>query len=105
VQVLIEHRQSDVGQERGEDATLRRSGVGVLPVAALGEDAGLQERLDQSQHTPVSDPSAHPVRQGRVVDRVETRFDISVEHPAVPWVPNWWISAIASWARRIGRNP
>jgi hypothetical protein len=22
-----------------------------------------------------------------------------------PLVPKWWISAIASWARRIGRNP
>jgi hypothetical protein len=22
-----------------------------------------------------------------------------------PRVPKWWISAIASWARRLGRNP
>jgi site-specific DNA recombinase len=66
-----------------EDAALRRAGQGVLPVAELGEHPGFEERLNQRQNALVLDPSAHPVHQGRVVDRVETRFDIRVQHPPV----------------------
>ena len=51
--------------------------------AVLGEDAGLQERLDQAQDALVRDPSTHPVHQGRVVDLVEARRDVALEHPLV----------------------
>ncbi len=47
MQVLIEHRQRDVSQQRGKDAALRRPGQGALAVAALSEDTGFEERLDQ----------------------------------------------------------
>ena len=66
MQVLIEHRQGDVGHQRGQDAALRRAGVGVLALAELGEDPGLEERLDQRQHALVLDPRPHPVQQGGV---------------------------------------
>jgi site-specific DNA recombinase len=68
---------------RSQDAALRRAGVGVLAVAALGEHTGLEERLDQSQHTLVLDPTSNTVHEGRVVDRVEARLDIGVQHPPV----------------------
>ena len=83
MQVLIEHRQRDVGQQRRQNATLRRAGVGVLVLAEFGEDPGLKERLDQQQHTLVLHSEAHPVHQGRVIDRVEACFDIRIQHPAV----------------------
>ena len=54
--MLIEHRQRDVGQQRGEDAALRRAGDGVLQVTEFGEDPGLEERLNQQQHALVLDP-------------------------------------------------
>jgi hypothetical protein len=84
LQVLIEYRQGDVGQQRRKDATLRRAGRGVPLFAELGQQPGFAERLDQREHPLVLDPSADPVHQGRVVDRVETRLDIRVQHPLIP---------------------
>ena len=81
--MLIEHRQRDVGQERGQDPALRGAGVGVLAVAGLGHHTGLEERLHQQQHAFVFHPMTHPVHQGRVVDRVETRLDVRVQHPPI----------------------
>ncbi len=43
----------------------------------------MQEGFDQRQDTFVTDPSTYPAHQGRVVDRVETRFDVGLEHPLV----------------------
>ena len=51
--------------------------------AVLGEDTGLQERLHQTQDTFVPDPTSHPVHQGGVVDLVEARLDVGLEHPLV----------------------
>jgi hypothetical protein len=66
---------------------LRCAGVAVLKGLRLGEEAGLAERLDQLQDTFVRDPSSHPAHEGRVVDRIETRLDVSVDHPrAVTWL-------------------
>ncbi len=66
------------------DAALRRPGVSVLAVADLGEDASLEERLDQTQYPLVFDPATHAVHQGHVVDRVKARLDIRIQHPAIP---------------------
>ena len=62
---------------------MRCAGVGVLVLAELGQDPGLEERLDQREHALVLDPAPHPVHQGRVVDRVEARLDVRVQHPPV----------------------
>jgi len=75
-----EHCQVRWGRE---DATLRRAGERAEFGAVDGEDPRLQERLRQAQDALVADPAAHPVHQGRVVDRVETRFDVRLQHPAV----------------------
>ena len=81
--VLIEHAQRDVGQEWGKDPSLRGPGRGVPLLTELGEDSGLEERLDQGQHALVLHPRPHPAHQGGVVDGVETRFDVGVQHPPV----------------------
>ena len=51
--------------------------------AVLGEDPGLEERLHQCQDAFVSDPSSDPAHQGGVVDGVEARLDVRVQHPLV----------------------
>jgi Recombinase zinc beta ribbon domain len=66
-----------------EDASLRRAGPGVLAVAELGEDPGLEERLDQREHTLVLDPLPHPVHQSRMRDGVKARLDVGIQHPPV----------------------
>ena len=53
-----EHCQVRWGRE---DRPLRGSGGGVPKLAILGEDAGLQERLHQSQDTSVRDSRPHPI--------------------------------------------
>jgi hypothetical protein len=50
VHVLIERAQGDIGQQRGQDASLRSAGEAVFPVAGLGEDSGLEECLHQREH-------------------------------------------------------
>src|SRR5450756_1833312 len=50
MQVLIEHRQGNVGQQRGQDATLWRAGMRLSILAEFGENPCFEERLDQQQH-------------------------------------------------------
>jgi hypothetical protein len=57
--VLIQHRQGQVAEQRGKNPTLRGAGDRVPDRAILAEDARLQERLDQRQDPPISDPSPH----------------------------------------------
>src|SRR4029450_13728714 len=47
--MLVEGRQRDIAEQWGEDPPLWGAGDGVSLGAALGEDAGLQERLEQNQ--------------------------------------------------------
>jgi site-specific DNA recombinase len=70
-----------------EDAAPRRASMGVRAVAGLGEDPGLEERLEQRQPTLVLDLPPHPVHQRRVIDRVEARFDAGIQHPPVALAP------------------
>jgi hypothetical protein len=57
--VLIQHRQGQVAEQRGKNPTLRGAGDRVPDRAILAEDARFQERLDQRQDPPISDPSPH----------------------------------------------
>ena len=86
---------------------MRGAGDRVPLDAILGEDAGFEERLHQVQDPFVSDPMSHPVHQAGVVDLVEARRDVALQHPlsSAGRDVRWWISAIASWARRFGRKP
>jgi site-specific DNA recombinase len=65
------------------DPALRGAGRGVPFLTELGEDPGLEERLDQRQHALVRHPVPHPAHQHGVVDGVETRLDVGVQHPLV----------------------
>ena len=56
---------------RSQNPTLGGAGDAVLGGASLGEDARLQERLHQREHTLVCDSRPHPVHQGRMRDFVE----------------------------------
>ncbi len=68
---------------RSQDAALGRSGLGLPRHPVLREDAGVEECLHQPHDTLVSDPLSHPAHQGRVVDLVEARRDVTFEHPGV----------------------
>jgi site-specific DNA recombinase len=68
---------------RCQDPPLGCASDRVPSTAILTEDAGLQERLHQSQDTLVSDPVSHPAHQSRVVDLVEACRDVALQHPLV----------------------
>ena len=68
---------------RSQDPTLRGAGAGVPVQAVLGEDTSLEERPDQPQNTLVGDPATDSLHQGGVVDLVEARLDVTLEHPLI----------------------
>jgi hypothetical protein len=82
-EVLVQRRQRDVGQQRGEDPALWGAGDRPLKATLLGQDPGVEERLDERQHALVFDPVAHAVHQGRVVDPVKARLDVGLDHPLI----------------------
>ena len=65
-EMLVERGERDVSHQRRENSALWRAGDRSHQPALLGHDPGLQERLDQRQHAPVSDSRSHPVQNGRV---------------------------------------
>src|SRR5204863_2947283 len=54
-----------------------------LAAAQLRHDPGLEERLDQRHGALVRDPPPYPNQGGRVRERIEARFDISLENPLI----------------------
>lgn len=59
--------------------------TGSAVEAILGKDARTKERLHKAKDAFVFDPISHATHERRMVDLVETRRDISLEHPlAVP---------------------
>src|SRR5215203_4315123 len=68
---------------RSQNPPLRGPGRGVPFLTEFGKNASLEERLDQGQHALVGHPRPDPPHQGGVVDGVETRFDVSVQHPPI----------------------
>ena len=99
-EVIVEDGQGDVGQQRGEDPTLRGAGDRVRFGPVLGEDPGLQERLHQRQDALVPDSAPHPVHEGRVVDLVEARLDVRLEHPLVAE----WVCEVVDLGDRVLRS-
>ena len=66
-----------------QNPALRRARERLFLAAQLGQDAGLEERLDQRHDALVRDSGPQPVLNGDVRDFVETRFDIRFENPLV----------------------
>jgi len=57
--------------------------LGVPRHLVLRQDTGLEERLHEAQYALVPDPMTHTAHEGRVVDLVEARRDVTLEHPGV----------------------
>jgi hypothetical protein len=60
-EVLVEDREGDVGEQGRKYPALGSTSTRLSKLAILTEDAGLQERVHQSQDTLVPDTMAHPV--------------------------------------------
>jgi len=67
----------------GEDPALVCAGDAVAFGAVPGENASLQEPLYQVQYAFVSDATSHPSHESGVVDLVEARLDVCLQHPLV----------------------
>ncbi len=72
--------QEDVGQERADACSLRRSPIRFVPLIAL-EDAGFEPLADKPQDARVGDPVRQHPQQPLVVNRVEEAADVGIEHP------------------------
>ena len=68
---------------RRQDPALGCAGDRVPIEPVLGENAGSQERLHEGQDTLVCDPIPHTAHEGGVVDPIEARLDVRLEHPQV----------------------
>jgi site-specific DNA recombinase len=68
---------------RSQDPALWGAGDRLAGVALFGQDPGLEERLHPVQDSFVSDSFSHPAHQGGVVDLVEARRDVRLEHPLI----------------------
>jgi hypothetical protein len=82
-EVLIQNRQGDVGQQRREDAALGGAGDRLAVLALFAEDPRPQERRHQAQDPLVPNATSHPAHEGGVVDLVEARRDVGLQHPLV----------------------
>jgi len=68
---------------RSQDAALGCAGDRLAVVALVAEDPRPQERRHQAQDALVSDATSHPAHEGGVVDLVEARRDVGLQHPLV----------------------
>jgi site-specific DNA recombinase len=69
---------------RSHDPALRGALAGCGRKTEFVKNSGLEERADQRHGLLVLDPCPHQSQEGRVVDVVETPFDVCVQHPPVP---------------------
>jgi hypothetical protein len=63
--------------------TLGGAGNRLSVQSILTEDAGFQERLHQSQDSPVLDATTRAVHRGHVINLIEARRDDCFEYPLV----------------------
>src|SRR5215207_1585054 len=68
---------------RSQDAALGCAGDRLAVAALVAEDPRPQERRHQTQDALVSDATSHPAHEGGVVDLVEARRDVGLQHPLV----------------------
>jgi len=72
--------EGDVGEQRGKRRALRGPRLGVGDDPAL-EHPRSQPASQQLQHLPVNNPALDLGHEGVMVDLVEARLDVGVEHP------------------------
>src|SRR5262249_4290812 len=80
---LVQGGQCEVGEQRTDDASLRRAGGPSFQPAKFGQHTGLQERLTQVDYLAVGDASTDPLDDGAVPDVVEAAFDVAFNRPRV----------------------
>lgn len=71
--MMIQRIQIHIGQQRTDDAALRRSGLTVHPFPVLQHPA-LEHLLEVSHHSPISNPLRYARQQSFVRDRVKYRL-------------------------------
>ena len=70
-----------------ENTPLRGSGQRLLPIPEFGKDPGFQERFHQAADTLILDPHPQPAHQYRMINFVETGFDVGLQDPVVITAP------------------
>jgi hypothetical protein len=78
--------QIDVGEQGGDDATLRGSFLAWYEFDPH-HDTAFQEAADECQHPFVRYPACHLPKQSLMRDGVKTRADISFNHPGILYLP------------------
>jgi hypothetical protein len=77
---LIEPVKVDIGEDRADDSTLRRAAEGGS-VVPFFEVSRLEQILDQDQESVVVDLLSEDRHHDRMINIVETSFDITLDEP------------------------
>src|ERR1039457_28085 len=78
-----DHRPGYLLRWGRDDPALGRPCSCLFPVPEFREDPGFQERLYQRAGTLILDPHPEAVHQCRMINFVETGFDVGLEYPPV----------------------
>ena len=77
----IQFIENNVGEQRGEDTSLRRALIGVNLFTAWKHYGGFQHFLDNAQQPPVLyAQSPHLPHEFGMIDIIEKAFDIYINH-------------------------
>ena len=79
---MVQRVEIDVRQQRTEHRSLRRSLL-RRPALQAVQDALLQERFEQLQHSSVRHLLRHPLHQPVVRNRVEVALQVGIHDPGV----------------------
>ena len=102
----VEHGQIDVGEQRGDDPTLRGPHPRRGPAARL-QHPGREPLPQQLQHPPVRDTAFHQGQQSAVVDTPNVVTDVGVQHvcAAPRAADSQRLQGLHCTALRFGRKP
>ena len=75
----VQHMQVDVGQQRRDHSTLRRSRHRVAHHPVF-HHPGLQPLPHQLEHPPITDPLTHQGEQLVVIDAAKVVLDVGIQH-------------------------
>jgi hypothetical protein len=80
---LVEGSERQVGEQGGDDPTLRGAGGPSLQPPQLCQHARLEERLDERQDPAIGDAPSDPLDHQPMRDGVEAGLQITLDHPVV----------------------
>lgn len=67
----------------GQNSALRGAAERLFEAALLGQDPGLEKRLDEPENPFVFDATSHPAENGRMVKLVKARLDVGFNNPLI----------------------